>query len=173
MTSLVFVLIAKAAWDVYLHDTYQHVREEMAVTNFSYLLPFIGVAAYSIEGIGLLLPLRKDFLMSRYTNTDYKKYYFASFGFIVFLYVVFGIFNYLKFFDRIKTIVFYNYTPQNWFIFSLEIAYAVVDSLGPVPLQHDEPVHCLQLGLQGPLGPHPHARRQGGLISATSAPGSS
>jgi amino acid permease len=129
----------------------------MTVTNFSYLLPFIGVAAYSIEGIGLLLPLRKDFLMSRHSNSEYKTYYFASFGFIVFLYITFGIFNYLKFFNRIKTIVFYNYTPQNWFIFSLEIAYAVVGSQGAISVQHDEPLHRLQLGLQSAVGPQPDA----------------
>lgn len=121
-----FVFIIRAAWDLTVHDTYSHVREEMAIIDFNYLLPFIGIAAYSIEGIGLLLPLRKDFIMSNHSSQEFRTSFYATFAFIVTIYLIFAVLNYLKFFDRVQTIIFYNYTYQDWLIFVLEVLYAGV-----------------------------------------------
>lgn len=120
----------------------------MSAADFGYLLPFIGIASYSIEGIGLVLPLRKDFIMTKMSNDEFKAYYFGSFGFIVFLYLVFGILNYLKFYDKVKTIIFYNYDWNNWVLFTMQILYAGVTSKGAVFEQYDELVYSVQLGVQ-------------------------
>lgn len=124
MILIVYAFIFKAI--VHVSTTHDpKLIDKITATNFSYLLPFIGVAAFSIEGIGLVLPLRKDFIEHN-TQKNFKKVYFSVFGVILFTYLLFGTMNYLKFFEETKTIVFYNYTSRNWFIFGLEIFYSFV-----------------------------------------------
>ena len=145
--SEVFVFIFNAAVAVAVavavsHDSKEHFAAEIKMTNFDYLMPFVGIAAYSIEGIGLVLPLRRDFIRNN-SPSKFRKYYFGSFGFIVCLYLLFGVMNYLKFGTKTQTIVFYNYSSKQWITFGLENLYAIVPLKVVVFFEHDEFIYSV------------------------------
>ena len=113
-----------------------------AKIDFSFLLPFIGIGAYTIEGIGLIIPLRRDFI-KRNSPQMFRSYYICTFMFIIFIYLLFGTANYLRFGSKTRSSIFYNYDSSSMVIFVLENLYAVVELLGFVFVEHDEHVYCL------------------------------
>jgi hypothetical protein len=120
--------------------------ELMGRTDFSHLITFLGISAYSIEGINLLFTLRRDFIKHRPIRQFKIMYYSCYFG-VLALYIFFGMINYLKFGMDTKRIIFFNFGTSNMYIFVLQILYATVDSLGPVPRQPAQPVPGLQHNL--------------------------
>ena len=113
------------------------VSEKLAHTDFGYLLVFIGVACYSIEGIGLIFPLRKDYIKYN-SHEEFTVVYFLSFVFTVLIYLLFGVLNYLRFYGRTANIVFYNYNLDTRYIFVLEVIYSFVSSAVVVRVEPDE-----------------------------------
>ena len=136
-----FAIIIKSLIDLNSGDI-EVVMKRAEVSNFNYLLPFIGVASYSIEGVGLILPLRKDFIKKNPSH-KFKTYYFCAFAFIVFLYLIFGTVNYMNFGLSTQSIIFYNFTSKTLVIFVLENLYALVFLLVAVFIKYDEHVYCL------------------------------
>ena len=99
--------------------------ERLTRVNFASFFEMAGIATYSIEGIGLLFPLRFDYL--RYNN--YKQFrcsYFVVLVLTVLIYFVFALANYLRFFDTTGEIIFYNYDSTHKFLYGLEVSYLLV-----------------------------------------------
>jgi len=119
----------------------------MGRTDFSNLITFLGISAYSIEGINLLFTLRRDFIKHRPIHQFKVMYYSCYFG-VLALYIFFGIINYLKFGMDTKRIIFFNYGTSNMYIFVLQILYAIVGSLGFVSRKPAQFVPRLQHHLQ-------------------------
>ena len=98
----------------------------MSRISFSAFFEIAGIASYSIEGIGMLFALRFDYL--RYNN--YKQFrwtYFSVLVLTILVYFLFAIINYLKFYDGVASIIFYNYNATYKFLFGLQISYILVD----------------------------------------------
>jgi len=86
---------------------------------------FLGVACYSIEGIGLIFPLRKDYIQNN-THKEFSLVYFLTYIFTLVIYLLFGVLNYLKFYKNTQNIIFFNYKVDTGFVFVLQILYSVV-----------------------------------------------
>lgn len=59
--------------------------------NFNGLLAFLGIALYTTEGIGLVLPLRASFK----DNKGFSKVFVGTFIFIVWCYIALGVLSYI------------------------------------------------------------------------------
>ena len=93
--------------------------------DFTTFFEIAGIACYSIEGIGLLFALRSDYLKLN-SYSQFQRSYFCILIFTVLVYFCFTISNYLKFYEEIGQLVFFNYDYKNKFIFGLEICYLIV-----------------------------------------------
>lgn len=123
MSSEVFaILVSSFDYVAKIDENYIQLMREMHSYHF---ITFIGIASYSIEGITLLFTLRRDFIKHR-SEHAFKVSYFTCYTFTIVLYILFGIFNYLKFSGNTKEVIFFNYDVHSAFIFTLQILYAVV-----------------------------------------------
>jgi amino acid permease len=99
--------------------------EKLRFADWGSFFIFLGVACYSIEGIGLIFPLRKDY-MQHNTHKEFKLAYFLSYVFTLVIYLLFGVLNYLKFYKHTQNIIFFNYKIETGFVFILQIFYSIV-----------------------------------------------
>ena len=111
--------------------------------DFGQFVTFLGIASYSIEGIGLLFNLRRDYISER-SEPSFRRSYFTIYFLVMLLYVGFGVVNYLHFGSATQPIVFFNYDLSQVYLFSLQATYAVVGLLGAVPVQPAEHVPGLR-----------------------------
>ena len=63
----------------------------MEKSSFGNFLNFLGIAFYTTEGIGLILPIRASFK----DNKRFPKVFYSTYVFIVWCYVIFGVLSYL------------------------------------------------------------------------------
>lgn len=119
----------------------------MRRVDFSHLITFVGISAYSVEGINLLFSLRRDYIKHR-TKESFRALYYSCYFGVIALYIIFGTFNYLKFGFDTKRIIFFNYGPESSYIFVLQIMYAVVGLSGALYREPPQPVPGLQHRVQ-------------------------
>ena len=93
--------------------------------SIGHLITYVGIASYSIEGIGLVFVLRQDFIRER-SEKSFMTSYFSIYTFVIALYVIFGLANFAYFGSAIGQNVFYNFTKNQPYFFWLQICYAIV-----------------------------------------------
>ena len=99
--------------------------DKLRYADWGYFFVFLGVACYSIEGIGLIFPLRKDYIQKN-THKEFTLVYFLSYLFTLIIYLLFGVLNYLRFYKQTQNIIFFNYKIDTEFVFVLQILYSSV-----------------------------------------------
>ena len=75
----------------FLVTTSTDLSLRMEKATFSNFLSFIGIAFYTTEGIGLILPIRASFK----DNKRFPKVFYSTYVFIVWVYICYGILSYL------------------------------------------------------------------------------
>ena len=75
----------------FLFTTKIDLSYRLGHVDFSGLLSFIGIAFYTAEGIGLILPVRASFK----DNKNFSKVFYGTFIFIVWSYMTLGILSYV------------------------------------------------------------------------------
>lgn len=75
----------------YVAVTNEDLTDRLTEFKFSKIFSFIGLAFYTAEGIGLVLPVRATFK----DNEKFSKVFYATFTFIIWVYVVLGILSYI------------------------------------------------------------------------------
>lgn len=115
-------------WDI---GTTSDLRNNYYTKNMSNFPSFLGIVLYSIEGIGLFVPLRNTCS----NKQKFNKLYIIVCSFIFILYFIFGFTGALTFGANDNEIFFYNFRVNNYFYFYLGVIYCIFIFLS-FPINH-------------------------------------
>lgn len=105
---------------IFLFQTNIDLTNRLGHFNFPGFLSFLGIALYTTEGIGLVLPIRASFK----DNKGFGKVFYGTFIFIVWCYLALGILSYIRFYDDTQHVIFFNFGTNYIYMFILEVFYA-------------------------------------------------
>lgn len=94
---------------------------DYTVNNFSKFPEFFGIACFSLEGIGLIFPIRGSLQKPRIFSRLFTiiAYFFTT------IYILFGILCHIGLGSQTKEIVFFNFPKSFTSIYILQFAYAL------------------------------------------------
>lgn len=97
------------------------VHPYYTTTNWSKFPEFFGVACFSLEGIGLIFPIRG----SLKKQSNFKPLFIIVASFFVGVYILFGILCHMGLGDSTKQIIFHNFPTSYMSIYILQLLYAL------------------------------------------------
>ena len=117
--STLVVIISLFSITVYNLDFIINTDIDLSVrlghVNFKGFLSFLGIALYTTEGIGLVLPVWASFK----DNKGFGKVFIGTFIFIVWCYMALGILSYIHYYDDTEHVIFFNFGTDFVYIFIL------------------------------------------------------
>ena len=108
---------------MYMVGVIQHhgVAVDYTLSNWGKFPEFFGIACFSLEGIGLIFPIRG----SLKDPTKYKKIFNILSGFFVSVYIFFGVLSHMALGSATKEIIFHNFPKTYRGIFVLQFLFAI------------------------------------------------
>ncbi|KAL0081618.1 transmembrane amino acid transporter protein-domain-containing protein [Phycomyces blakesleeanus] len=117
-------------------------KADVALWNPLHFPLFIGTAAFTFEGVGLVIPITESMKDPQKFPTVLKRALF----FITLLFVSMGALSYLTFGDNVKTIILLNLPSKDPMVSSIQTLYSLAICLS-IPLQLFPAIRIMENGL--------------------------